>query len=56
MISRYNYCCYNNTPWQDKYKVKLSKKVIVNMNENKQAVKQFNNGVNVKVNIESKNG
>ena len=43
-------------PWQDKYKVKLSKKVIVNMNENKQAVKQFNNGVNVKVNIESKNG
>lgn len=41
-------------PWQDKYKVKLSKKVIVNMNENKQAVKQFNNGVNVKVNIENK--
>lgn len=37
-------------PWQDKYKVKLSKKVIVhNMNENKQAIKQ--NGVNVKVNM-----
>jgi hypothetical protein len=40
-------------PWQDKYKVKLSKKVIVNnMNENKQAIKQQNNnGVNVKVNM-----
>lgn len=41
-------------PWQDKYKVKLSKKVVVNnMSENKKAKQQLNN-VNVKVNMNNK--
>lgn len=40
-------------PWQDEFKVKLSKKVTVSLNENKHAQRKplTNNKVGVKVNV-----
>ena len=39
------------TPWEDKFVVKLSKKVTVQMNESKKTKKPNKKGVGVKVNV-----